>query len=117
MAIRGQAAFVGSEDVRPWRAPPVLRAVSLLPFGLAIALELLARSYFGGPMMPPEVAGIPLKIVVTGLELAWAAFGALIVWTAGSRIAASLALVFITLTSMLAIILGPALILILQNLP
>ena len=117
MAIHGQTAFDGSRNVRPWRSPPLLRAVSLLPFALAIALALLARSYVSGPMAPPESDGIPLNVVVAGLALAWAAFGTLIVWTTGSRIAASLALVFITLPSMLATILGPAIILILQNLP
>ena len=103
---------------RPWRASAGRRIASLAPFGLALALALLARSYFGiGLGSPPDILGVPLGLAIDGLVLAWAALGALIVWTTGSRSAASLALALITLPSMLAIIFTPALILILQHLP
>lgn len=117
MPIQEHTAPPGSRDVRRWRSPPLLRAVSFLPFALAIGLALVARSYIGRPMMTAESVGIPLNLVIGALTLAWAAFGALIVWTTSSRTAASLALVFITLPSIFAMILGPAIILILQNLP
>jgi hypothetical protein len=99
-----------------WRASGPARLATLAPFFLAVALKLFAPVYFGGPVNPPEILGIPLGVVVGALTLAWAGLGALIVWTTGSRLAAALALAFLTLPSMFAMILGPAIILILQNL-
>jgi len=59
---------------------------------------------------------VPLGVIVGALALAWAALGALIVWTTHSRLAAALSLAFLTVPSMFALILGPAVILIVQNL-
>ena len=101
----------------PWRAPVGARIASLTPFFLALALQLFAPTYFP-PMFskPPDVMGVPLGAIVGALALAWAAFGALVVWTTHSRLAAGLALAFLTVPSMFAAILGPAVILIMQNL-
>ena len=119
MAIQGASAGMqASTSGTRWRAPALLRVATLLPFALAAAIPLLAGPTLGRPMFdPPEVAGIPLNLAIVGLVLGWAGFGALVVWTTGSRLAATLAYVFITLPSMLGLILGPAIILILQNLP
>ncbi len=119
MEIEHPAAAMGRpHGPREWHASPLRRAATLAPFALALALSLLARSYFGiAAAMPPDISGIPLGMVAGGIVLAWAALGALIVWTTGSRTAASLALVFITLPSMLAVIFTPAVILVLQKLP
>ena len=102
---------------RPWGAPAAARLSSLAPFLLAVALQLFAPVYFR-PMLvrPPEILGIPLGVVVGALILVWAAFGSLIVWTTHSRLAAALALGFLTIPSIFSMILGPAVILILQNL-
>lgn len=102
---------------RQWRAPAAARVSSLAPFLLAIALQLFAPVYFQ-PLLakPPEILGIPLGVVVGALILAWAAFGSIIVWTTHSRLATALALAFFTVPSIFAMILGPAVILILQNL-
>ncbi|HET9851790.1 MAG TPA: hypothetical protein VFP56_04705 [Candidatus Limnocylindrales bacterium] len=101
----------------PWRAPAGARLASLAPFFLAVALQLFAPRYFP-PLFaaPPDVMGVPLGVIVGALALAWAAFGALVVWTTHSRVAAALALAFLTLPSMFALLLGPAVVLILQNL-
>ena len=119
MAIHGAAPDMPATTSRPrWRAPALLRIGSLMPFALAIAIPLLAGPGLGRPMSgAPDVAGIPFGVVLVGLVLGWAAFGALVVWTTESRLAATLAYVFLTLPSMFALILGPAIILILQNLP
>jgi hypothetical protein len=96
----------------------LMRLASLLPFALAAALHVLAASYFGrGLGRPPEVAGIPLGIVIDALALAWAALAVLVAWRSQSRIAVALVVAFVTLPSMLVILFGPAAILILQNLP
>ena len=102
---------------RPWRAPAAARLSSLTPFLLAVALQLFAPAYCRAMLArPPEILGIPLGVVVGALILAWAAFGSLIVWTTRSRLFATLALGFLTIPSIFAMILGPAVILILQNL-
>ena len=113
----GEMGQASAPATVPWRAPAGARIASLAPFFLAVALQLLAPKYFP-PMFaaPPAIMGLPLGAVVGALTLAWAAFGALIVWTTHSRLAAALALAFLTVPSMFALILGPAVVLILQNL-
>jgi hypothetical protein len=100
-----------------WRAPAAARIASLAPFFLAVVLQLFAPRYFQ-PMFtdPTAIMGLPLGAIVGALTLAWAALGALIVWTTHSRLAAALSLAFLSVPSMLALILGPAVILIVQNL-
>ena len=118
MAIHGGPAAIHAPNQRSWRAPALLRIATLMPFALALAIPVLAGRSLGGPMYgPPEVMGVPLNVVIAAVVLGWSAFGALVVWTTGSRVAATLAYVFITLPSMFALVLGPALILVLQNLP
>jgi hypothetical protein len=119
MTIEGMpAAMQPRNPPREWRAPALLRVATLMPFGLALAIQLLAGPTLSRPMFQqPAVAGIPLGLVVGGLVLAWAALGALVVWTTGSRAVATLAYVFITLPSMFAVVLGPAILLIIQKLP
>ena len=102
---------------RPWRAPVTARIASLVPFFVAIALQLAAPRFTEGLLMPPpDIPGIPTGAILGALVLGWAAFGALVVWTTGSRLAAALALGLLTLPSMFGLILGPAMLLILQNL-
>lgn len=104
--------------IRARRPSVVGRIASLAPFGLALALSLLTKTYVGHALdTPPAIVGLPLGVVMEGLVLAWAALGALIIWTTSSRAATALAMAFMTLPSMLAIIFTPAIILILQTLP
>lgn len=120
MAIQHAASTSASitKGASTWRAPGLLRIGALMPFVLALAIPLLAGPKFGGPMYSaPDVAGFPIPTAIGGLTLGWAAFGALVVWTTGSRLAATLAYVFVTVPSIFALILGPAVVLILQNLP
>lgn len=106
------------ETPGPWRAPAPARVASLLPFLVAIAIPVLNGQRLSSPMFtePPVFAGLPPGIVVGALVIAWAAFGALVIWTTHSRLATTLALAFLTLPSMFAMILGPAIVLILENL-
>lgn len=119
MTIHGAAEDMpATTSGATWRAPALLRIGTLMPFVLALAIPLLAGSRLGRPMSDaPDVAGLPRDVVLVGLVLAWTAFGALVVWTTESRLAATLAYLLVTLPSMFALILGPAIILVLQNLP
>ena len=103
---------------KPWRAPGPFRLASLAPFMLAILVQVAALGpRVGGPLFEePTVVGIPIGVGVGALTLGWAALGALVIWTTGSRVAAALALAFLTLPSMFAMVLGPAALLVLQNL-
>ena len=102
---------------KAWRASIALRLVSLTPFAFALVISLVSRRFFD-PLFAeaPTVLGIPVGLVVGGGALMWAALGALVVWTARSPLLAMLALLLFTVPSILALILGPALILIVQNL-
>jgi hypothetical protein len=65
---------------------------------------------------PPEMLGMPLGTVIMGLSVIWYAIGVAIVGVAsrpGLRLAAILVFVF---PATFAFLLGPALILIMQNL-
>ena len=116
---------MGSKDLgrapaaaaKRWRAPVPARIASLVPFAVAIVLQLVAPRLSGALLMPPpDLLGVPFPVVVEALTLGWAVLGALVVWTTGSRLAVMLALGFLTIPSMFVLILGPAVILILQNL-
>ena len=101
---------------RRWRSDPVTRVVSLLPFALAVYFDFVAYPSGGGLFSaPPALLGLPLNALVQAVFLGWAAFCAWIVWTTSSRIASALAFVFGVVVSLFGIILGPALILIWQN--
>ena len=117
MATQSPPADQLTAERHRWRSPVVLRVASLAPFALAVAFAMLARSYFCCLFEPAGILGVPYTVVLEAVVLGWAALGALIVWTTGSRVAAALATAVLTLPSMFALILGPALILVLQNLP
>ena len=80
-------------------------------------VTLLVQPTYFGPMgyEAPTFLGIPAMLVITGVALAWGALGGLIVATSRSRLALPLVLLFITLPACAVIILGPAILLILQN--
>ena len=102
---------------RQWRADGAWRLMSLTPFGLALVLAVASTgSIVVGLNQPPTLAGLPLDLLLDAIALAWAALGAYVVWTARSLAAATVALTFATAPAIIVLILGPAAILILQNL-
>jgi hypothetical protein len=117
--VAGSVAVPAQGKV-PWRADSAWRVISLTPFGLALVLVLLAlfaQSSVGGPMgKPPDILGIPLGIALDAVVLAWAALGARVIWTTRSLPMATIALLTTTGPAVVLLVLGPAIILILQNL-
>lgn len=64
-----------------------------------------------------ELLGIPLDVLLKGLIVGWMLIGAGLVWDSRSPLLRVLAFAIFTVPATLAIVLGPAVILILQNLP
>ena len=118
MTMRSAGPPARPATTGPWRAPAAARLASLLPFLLQGAIQLLDGPRLSSPMFVERtaLAGLPLGTIIGTLVLAWAAFGAVVVWTTHSRLATTFALAFVTLPSMFAMILWPAIVLILQNL-
>jgi hypothetical protein len=102
---------------RPYRSGILSRALSFLPLAVLVAMTFFAPR-FSEPMFgkPPDVLGIPLGVVFQGLAMLWMLWGVLVVWRARSRLVESLGLMLFTIPATVAVVYGPAIILILQNL-
>jgi hypothetical protein len=88
--------------------------MALGPFAIALFSLLAAPSFFGPP--PPRLYGIPYGLVFTALAVSWSAIGGYIVATSRRPWVLPVALLVFTFPAILTIVLGPAIILILQNL-
>lgn len=92
--------------------------IAFAPFA-AILLVGLGRWRYFDPMSlepPPGFLGIPYGVLVLAAALAWGALGGLYVARTRTLHALLLAVVIFTIPACILIILGPAVILILQNL-
>ncbi len=99
-----------------WRAPWLVRLLTLVPFVVALG-GYIAPRYFGGMgVAQPELFGLPLGAWVHLWSLTLAALGAAIVWRARSLPVAVAALLACTVPATIGLLLGPAIVLILQNL-
>jgi hypothetical protein len=72
----------------------------------------------GAPLFahPPEILGIPIGVVADGLALLWMAIGVTGIWEARSPAREVLYHLAFTVPATLAILISPAVILIMQNL-
>ena len=103
---------------RPWRSDPITRLVSLVPFGLALYLDLMYKPLSGMGIFskPPELIGIPAGVWMQAAFLALAAVGAFVVWTTKSRMKGAIAFVLCIPIAIVGIVMTPAVVLIMQNL-
>ena len=85
---------------------------------MVTAWSLVAAPTFFDPMgyRRPEVLGIPVEVLIMAFAVAWGGIGGYVVGTSRSPWVRALAIMVFTLPACVAIILGPAIILILQNL-
>jgi hypothetical protein len=90
-----------------------LRLIAAIPLWLGPTIYLLSPRFFGPN---PELLGIPQALVITVGAISWALIGLGIVWDARSWLVDVLTLLVFTIPSMLFVIIGPAIILIVQNL-
>jgi hypothetical protein len=89
---------------------------ALAPGLIALALAMSAP-HFMGPMFekPPEALGLPLGTVIIGLSVIWYAIGVAIVGVASRLSLRLVAILVFVFPATFALLFGPALILILQN--
>ena len=91
--------------------------IALLPVFLFVLLLIISPSFMRPLLLnPPSMAGLPLGVVLEAAGLVWAALGAIVVATTGSKAVRLFASVVFTLPAMFAVILAPAIVLILSNL-
>jgi hypothetical protein len=93
-----------------------IRLAALTPlwlFLVLIATGRIAGGFFGPP--PPEILGIPLGIWLVALVAGWMLIGLGLVWEPRSPLIKLLVLLVFTIPATLVLILGPAVILTLQN--
>lgn len=104
----------------PRRTPRTTRLgllVGAIPLFAVTLLQWVAAPTFFDPMNArrPELLGVPVEAWIMGFALLWGAIGGYIVATNTSRWVLPAVLVVFTLPACLAMILGPAILLILQN--
>lgn len=104
------ARGVTSPGPRP-RIP--IRLIGAIPLLLVGILYVTAPSFFGPQ---PELFGLPAKLVFMAGAGSWALIGLGLVWDARSWLIDVLGLLLFTIPAMLFLILGPAIILIIENL-
>lgn len=92
------------------------RLVALTPLWLFLVLAV--RGSFWNPFFsaPPSIAGVPLGLVVLGLCGLWMLLGLVIVWDTRSAAMQALGLLLFTLPATMLLVMGPAMVLIIQNL-
>lgn len=90
-----------------------MRLIGAVPLLVGPIIYLTAPTFFGPRL---ELLGIPAKLVMMLGGVSWALIGLGIIWDARSWLVDALALVLFTIPAMLFMILGPAIILIIQNL-
>jgi hypothetical protein len=92
-------------------------AVTSLPIILIVVLMVAAPGFID-PLFanPPAIAGLPAGVVFLFVSLVWAVLGILVARGARSITRVALAVAVFTMPACMAIILGPAVILIIQNL-
>jgi hypothetical protein len=90
-----------------------LRLIALAPVWFGPILYLMSSRYFG---REPELLGLPQGFVLAAGTALWALIGVAITWRARSWLVDVLAVLVFTIPAVVMLILGPAVILILQNL-
>jgi hypothetical protein len=103
---------------KPDQALRVAWIIAALAPAFMVLLFWAAAPQYMAPMFdkPPEALGLPLGAVVMGLSATWFAIGVAVVGAASRRGVRLLAFLLFIFPATFAFVLGPALILILQNL-
>jgi|SRR5687768_15126526 hypothetical protein len=104
------------ERTTPRRTAVLGALVAVVPLAVAAWRVVAAPTYFD-PMLTgePDLFGIPFQVIVAVFALAWGAIGGYVVGTTSSPLVRLAAVLVFTLPACVALILGPAIILILQN--
>lgn len=101
---------------RPWRSGPFSKFFAFTPLWIRIYGFFAWQTFF--PPMFTDASGplgMPLSGFVDGLVLLWMSIGVYVLWSARSRLVAAVVYLVFTIPATIALILGPAVVLILQN--
>lgn len=92
--------------------------IALGPVAIGLFLTYLAAPSLGRPMFaePPALLGIPLQLVIMIIALGWGAIGGYVVATTRRPWVLPVALLVFTVPAIVTIVLGPAIVLVLENL-
>jgi hypothetical protein len=101
---------------KPFRSDPITRVGTLVPFALAVWVDVFARPFFGGLSKTPELAGLSAGMWLQVAFLAWGGIGVYVVWTTRSRVKAALAFVLCTPVAIIGIVAAPVVTLVLEKL-
>lgn len=100
-----------------WRPGWPSRIFALTPLWVLIISPLAAPRFFeplGGEY--PNILGLNLGVIVTALALFWMLIGLYVLWNATTRWVEALVYTVFTIPATMAVLLTPALVLIMQNL-
>ncbi len=102
---------------RPWRAGPFSLFFAFTPLWTWIYAQFAWQTYFGGPLIEPiGPLGLPASVFFTGMVMLWMLVGVYALWAARSRRIAGVVYLVFTIPATFALIVGPAIVLIIQNL-
>jgi hypothetical protein len=101
--------------LKPWRSGPFSKFFAFAPLSIRIYGYFAWRT-FSSPMFPATGPfGIPQGVLVDGLVMLWMSIGVYVLWRARSRLVAAFVYLVFTIPATIALIFGPAIVLILQN--
>jgi len=89
-----------------------MRLIGAIPLWLGPLIYVMSPTFFGPK---PELLGLPPTLVMAVGAMSWALIGLGIIWDARSWVVDALTLMVFTIPAMLFVIIGPAIILIIQN--
>lgn len=104
-------------SIRRGSARGILTVLALLPAWIVLFVSVVAPRGFG-PMVenPPGIGGMPAGVVLGGFAVLLTTLGVLVVRRATSPLVLSLSFALLTIPAVVIVILGPAIILLVQNL-
>jgi hypothetical protein len=91
------------------------RLIALMPLWLLVLTALASSDFAAVFTKPPEVAGLPLGVVLESIAVLWTLAGLVIVWRGRSPIAESLALMLFTIPATTVVGITPAIIQVIQT--
>jgi len=85
---------------------------------LILPVGLFAAPHYLDPIFhkAPTVLGLPIGVVVVSVSAGWFAVGVTLIAMASSRVTRLLAFLFFIIPAIVAVVLGPGMVLILENL-
>ena len=103
---------------RPWRAGPFSLLFAFTPLWVGMYAYSQLQGSVGSPMNTDTSGpfGIPQGVLFNGLVMVWMLIGVYVLWRTRSQLVPGLVYLIFTIPATIALLFGPAIVLILQNL-